>query len=204
MGLRSQWPDALLLVLIAFAVVASLTAIGALLATALFVVPAATVRLWTQRLPVWQLALGGARGRPGHRRPLALGRAEHAAGADRRGARRRALRGVARSWQPLAAALRGRAALAGAGARCSRCVRRRAAAAARSQRLAAPTSSRRRRSSATGRARSAATRRDVHQILQPNTDPHEYEPRPADVQAVAGRGSSCSRAATGSTPGWAP
>jgi ABC-type Zn uptake system ZnuABC Zn-binding protein ZnuA len=25
----------------------------------------------------------------------------------------------------------------------------------------------------------------VHQILQPNTDPHEYEPRPRDVQAVA-------------------
>ena len=24
-----------------------------------------------------------------------------------------------------------------------------------------------------------------HQILQPNTDPHDYEPRPADVQAVA-------------------
>src|SRR5205823_4463378 len=26
---------------------------------------------------------------------------------------------------------------------------------------------------------------DVHQILQPNTDPHEYEPRPRDVEAVA-------------------
>jgi ABC-type Zn uptake system ZnuABC Zn-binding protein ZnuA len=26
---------------------------------------------------------------------------------------------------------------------------------------------------------------DVHQILQPNTDPHEYEPRPADVIATA-------------------
>ena len=26
----------------------------------------------------------------------------------------------------------------------------------------------------------------VHQILQPNTDPHEYEPRPADVEATAG------------------
>jgi ABC-type Zn uptake system ZnuABC Zn-binding protein ZnuA len=26
----------------------------------------------------------------------------------------------------------------------------------------------------------------VHQILQPNTDPHEYEPRPADVLATAG------------------
>jgi ABC-type Zn uptake system ZnuABC Zn-binding protein ZnuA len=27
---------------------------------------------------------------------------------------------------------------------------------------------------------------DLHQILQPNTDPHEYEPRPADVIATAG------------------
>src|SRR2546430_1167468 len=26
----------------------------------------------------------------------------------------------------------------------------------------------------------------VHQILQPNTDPHEYEPRPKDVEATAG------------------
>jgi zinc/manganese transport system substrate-binding protein len=26
---------------------------------------------------------------------------------------------------------------------------------------------------------------DVHQILKPNTDPHEYEPRPGDVQAAA-------------------
>jgi zinc/manganese transport system substrate-binding protein len=26
----------------------------------------------------------------------------------------------------------------------------------------------------------------VHQILRPNTDPHEYEPRPADVAATAG------------------
>jgi ABC-type Zn uptake system ZnuABC Zn-binding protein ZnuA len=26
----------------------------------------------------------------------------------------------------------------------------------------------------------------VHQILQPNTDPHEYEPRPSDVEASAG------------------
>ncbi len=26
---------------------------------------------------------------------------------------------------------------------------------------------------------------NVHQLLQPNTDPHEYEPRPADVEALA-------------------
>ena len=27
---------------------------------------------------------------------------------------------------------------------------------------------------------------DVHQVLQPNTDPHDYEPRPDDVKAAAG------------------
>src|SRR4051794_30471542 len=27
---------------------------------------------------------------------------------------------------------------------------------------------------------------DEHQILQPNSDPHDYEPRPADVEAVTG------------------
>jgi zinc/manganese transport system substrate-binding protein len=27
---------------------------------------------------------------------------------------------------------------------------------------------------------------NVHQILQPNSDPHDYEPRPADVEAAAG------------------
>jgi zinc/manganese transport system substrate-binding protein len=27
---------------------------------------------------------------------------------------------------------------------------------------------------------------DVHQILHPNTDPHEYEPRPSDVKSVTG------------------
>src|ERR671919_799578 len=27
---------------------------------------------------------------------------------------------------------------------------------------------------------------DVHQVLKPNTDPHEYEPRPEDVEAAAG------------------
>jgi zinc/manganese transport system substrate-binding protein len=32
----------------------------------------------------------------------------------------------------------------------------------------------------------AGERADVHQILQPNADPHEYEPRPSDVKSVAG------------------
>jgi zinc/manganese transport system substrate-binding protein len=32
----------------------------------------------------------------------------------------------------------------------------------------------------------AGQRADVRQILRPNSDPHEYEPRPSDVQGVAG------------------
>ncbi|MDQ3721940.1 MAG: zinc ABC transporter substrate-binding protein [Actinomycetota bacterium] len=32
----------------------------------------------------------------------------------------------------------------------------------------------------------AGERADVRQILQPNSDPHAYEPRPSDVKAVAG------------------
>ena len=55
-GARSQLPDVLLLVLIAVGVVASIDALGALLVTALLVVPAATARLWTDRLRSWQVA----------------------------------------------------------------------------------------------------------------------------------------------------
>src|SRR3954468_10807520 len=56
LGLRSRWPDLVLAGLIAFAVVASLAAVGALLVTALFVVPAATARLVVRRLRPWQWA----------------------------------------------------------------------------------------------------------------------------------------------------
>jgi ABC-type Mn2+/Zn2+ transport system permease subunit len=53
-GVRSRMPDFVLLALVAFAAVATLAAVGALLATALLVVPAATARLWTNRLLPWQ------------------------------------------------------------------------------------------------------------------------------------------------------
>jgi ABC-type Mn2+/Zn2+ transport system permease subunit len=55
-GLRSPLPDALLLALVALAAVAALRIAGALLATALIVVPAATTRLMFDRLRPWQLA----------------------------------------------------------------------------------------------------------------------------------------------------
>lgn len=56
LGLRSAIPDVALLVLVAFAAVATLTAVGALLVTALLVVPAATTRLLIDRVRSWQLA----------------------------------------------------------------------------------------------------------------------------------------------------
>ncbi len=58
LGVRSPAPDAVLLVLVALAAVATLSAVGALLSTALLVVPAATVRLGTTRMTSWQLGTG--------------------------------------------------------------------------------------------------------------------------------------------------
>lgn len=55
-GVRSGSSDLVLLALVAVAAVATLAAVGALLAGALLVVPAATTRLWTQRLRTWQVA----------------------------------------------------------------------------------------------------------------------------------------------------
>jgi manganese/iron transport system permease protein len=56
LGLRQRLLDPLLLVLIGVAVIASLSAVGALLVSSLFVVPAATTRLVSSRLVPWQLA----------------------------------------------------------------------------------------------------------------------------------------------------
>lgn len=56
LGARSPIPDLVLLALIALVAVAALSAVGALLATALIVVPAATTRLLCSRLRTWQIA----------------------------------------------------------------------------------------------------------------------------------------------------
>jgi ABC-type Mn2+/Zn2+ transport system permease subunit len=55
LGLRSAVPDIVLLGLVALVSVAALTTLGALLASALLVVPAATTRLVVARLRTWQL-----------------------------------------------------------------------------------------------------------------------------------------------------
>ena len=56
LGARSAAPDIALLALVALVAVAALSTLGALLATALLVVPAATTRLVCSRLRPWQLA----------------------------------------------------------------------------------------------------------------------------------------------------
>lgn len=65
LGVRTSAPDAALLALVALMALSALTTLGALLATALLVVPAATTRLVCTRLRSWQvatIALGAAEG----------------------------------------------------------------------------------------------------------------------------------------------
>ena len=59
LGARSALPDVVLLALVALVAVAALSTLGALLATALLVVPAATTRLVCSRLRPWQFATVG-------------------------------------------------------------------------------------------------------------------------------------------------
>jgi ABC-type Mn2+/Zn2+ transport system permease subunit len=56
LGIRAARTDLVLLTLVALAAVSTLAAVGALMASALLVIPAATTRLWTNRLATWQLA----------------------------------------------------------------------------------------------------------------------------------------------------
>jgi manganese/iron transport system permease protein len=181
LGVRSRLPDAALLVLIAFAVIASLSALGALLASALLVVPAATTRLVTNRMPAWQLAT------------VALV----------------ALEGVAGLWISVEtnappgatiAVVSGTVFAAVAIARAAAPSSRRAAAVAAATLLLAATAAACGGSSNDSRVDVVATTTqigdwvraiagedaDVHQILKPNTDAHDYELRPADVEAAAG------------------
>jgi ABC-type Zn uptake system ZnuABC Zn-binding protein ZnuA/ABC-type Mn2+/Zn2+ transport system permease subunit len=177
LGLRSRLPELALLGLVALSVVAALAATGALLVAALFVVPAATVRLVTRR--VWTLQFG------------AMGLA--------------ALEGVAGLWLSFevnvppgpAIAVLGGAVFAVVAAGRVTAVRRGAVLAAAALALSACGSGS--GGSSHGLDVVATTTQigdwarvvagpdaTVHQLLQPNTDPHEYEPRPSDVQATAG------------------
>ncbi len=180
LGVRSRAFDAVLLALVALVVIATLSALGALLVGALIVVPAATVRLWTSRLPMWQAAT------------VALV----------------ALEGIAGLWLSVKlnappgatiAALSGTVFAGAALLRASPHVRRRVAVGATGVALLLVAAACGSDSGASDRPRVVATttqlgdwarelageRFDVKQILRPNTDPHDYEPRPDDVEALA-------------------
>ncbi len=174
--------DALLLVLIALATTAAVSVVGALLVAALFVVPAATTRLFARRMLDWQLAtvvLVAVEGTVGlwlsvrTDAPPGATIACVAGAVFALAAGARAL-ASARAGRTLAVALVAVAGLAVAGCGSS--------------------------SSGDGQLRVVATTTQigdfvrevggdaiaVDQILQPNSDPHDYEPRPSDVEAVAG------------------
>jgi ABC-type Zn uptake system ZnuABC Zn-binding protein ZnuA/ABC-type Mn2+/Zn2+ transport system permease subunit len=183
LGMRSSVPETILLLLIALCMIATLTAVGALLATALVVVPAATVRLWTKRLGPWQaitVALTAVEGAVGVWASVKLNAPAGAAIAVLTGgafALAAAARALAQS-RPRG----GRAAIAATGVLAALVVAGCGAGSSASSGL---------RVVATTTQIGDWTRAvggglvDVHQILKANTDPHDYEPRPADVQAFA-------------------
>jgi ABC-type Zn uptake system ZnuABC Zn-binding protein ZnuA/ABC-type Mn2+/Zn2+ transport system permease subunit len=181
LGARSALPDIVLLALVALVAVAALSTLGALLATALLVVPAATTRLVCSRLRAWQLAT------------VALV----------------AVEGVAGLWLsvqvnappgPAIAVLAGAVFAAVAGARVL-AARRPAVAAVAAAALAllAAGCGTDLGDARPGQAKVVATttqiadfaravggdRAKVVQVLEPNTDPHDYEPRPSDVRETA-------------------
>jgi ABC-type Zn uptake system ZnuABC Zn-binding protein ZnuA/ABC-type Mn2+/Zn2+ transport system permease subunit len=181
LGSRSALPDAVLLGLVAFAAIAGLAALGALLVSALLVVPAATARLWTRRLLPWQLAtiaLVAAEGvvglwlsvelnvPPGAAIALLAGSIFALAALGRRYGSRRTL-GLASAAAGAVLVLTGCGLASGGRTGTVDVVATTTQIADWARVVGGPAVS-------------------VHQILQPNTDPHEYEPRPADVERTAG------------------
>ncbi len=175
--------DAALLALIALATTATLSVVGALLVGSLFVVPAATARLFTKRMLGWQLA------------SVVLVALEGSAGLwlsvktdAPPGATIACVAGAVFALAALA-----RAALT----RMPRGAKALAAATLVLALLVAGCGSSGEGSDGTLAVVATTTQIGdwveevggdavvVDQVLQPNTDPHEYEPRPSDVAAAA-------------------
>jgi zinc/manganese transport system substrate-binding protein len=183
-GLRSTVPDLVLLALVALAAVAALRIAGALLGTALIVVPAATTRLVLDRLPAWQLATVGlviAEGAVGLWASVQLNVPPGPAIAVL-AASVFALVAVARIVAPQrrrGAAVAAVAALALGAAGCGGDDGPTGAANDTPLRVVATTTQLGDFARQVG-----GPAVEVTQLMQPNSDPHDYEPRPDDVVAV--------------------
>jgi ABC-type Zn uptake system ZnuABC Zn-binding protein ZnuA/ABC-type Mn2+/Zn2+ transport system permease subunit len=169
-GLRSPLPDLALLALVAVVALAALQLVGALLATALLVVPAATTRLLVDRLAAWRLAtvaLALALGAGGLLLAVEVNAPPGAAIAVLAGAAFL----LAWLWRARRIAVVGVVALAGCGG---------GGAAAGDERVVAVTTPQ-----LADLAKQVGGDVRVVPLLRPGADPHDYEPRPEDVQAVA-------------------
>ena len=181
----SDRSDSLLIALIALAAVAALAAVGALLATAILVVPAATTRLVVKRLPLWQLttaALAAAEGVVGMMLAYQLNVPPGAAIAVLAGVVFALVAAAALVHQrrpqlaPLALALVGLSALIASG--CGNDV---GGDRAKSTITVAATTTQ--VGDLVREVGDGAV--NVNQILNANSEAHDYEPRPNDVGAVA-------------------
>jgi ABC-type Zn uptake system ZnuABC Zn-binding protein ZnuA/ABC-type Mn2+/Zn2+ transport system permease subunit len=183
LGARSALPDGVLLALVALVAVAALSTLGALLATAILVVPAATTRLVFTRLRSWQLAtvaLVAAEGIAGLWLSVQTNAPPGAAIAVLAGgvfALVALARVTARHRRP-AGALAAAALLAALAAGCGSSG---GSAGPGQVKVIATTTQIGDFARAVG-----GDRADVVQLLKPNTDPHDYEPRPSDVRETAG------------------
>lgn len=191
LGVRSALPDAVLLALVSVVAVAALSAIGALLSTAMLVVPAATTRLVCTRMRTWQPAtvvLAAVEGVVGLWLSVTVDAPPGAAIAVLTGA---VLAAVAAGRLVVSAVRRRRApavalallALAAGGAGCGSSDGDGSGASTpgASLKVVATTTQLGDFVRAVGGHAVGVT-----QILQPNSDPHDYEPRPSDVQRTAG------------------
>jgi ABC-type Zn uptake system ZnuABC Zn-binding protein ZnuA/ABC-type Mn2+/Zn2+ transport system permease subunit len=172
------WLELGLLALIALATTAALTIIGALLVAALFVAPAATVRLFANRMATWQIwsvLLAATEGTVGLWLSVKTNAPPGATIATLSGAVF-AVAGALRAIGPrrgLAAAGALGALLLVAGCSGSGSDSGRVSIVATTTQIG-------------DFAREVGGNKvDVHQILAPNTDPHDYEPRPDDVTETA-------------------
>jgi ABC-type Zn uptake system ZnuABC Zn-binding protein ZnuA/ABC-type Mn2+/Zn2+ transport system permease subunit len=174
--------DLALLGLIALATTAALSVVGALLVTALFVVPALTTRLFTERMRAWQLAsvaLVAAEGTLGLWLSVKTDAPPGATIAVVAGAifvLAAALRALARAPRTPALAAAGLVLVALLGAGCA------GGLGARDGQIEVVATTTQIGDWVREVGGNAVA---VDQILQPNTDPHEYEPRPSDVAGAA-------------------
>jgi ABC-type Zn uptake system ZnuABC Zn-binding protein ZnuA/ABC-type Mn2+/Zn2+ transport system permease subunit len=175
-----SWLDVVLLALIALATTAALSVIGALLVAALFVAPAATVRMFANRMISWQIGsvlLAAVEGAAGLWLSVKTNAPPGATIATLSGAVF-GLAAIARAIGPRkrGLVLAGVLAMALLVAGCD-------SSGSDSGKVSAVATTTQIGDFAREVAGNAV---DVHQILAPNTDPHDYEPRPDDVTTTAG------------------